>query len=177
MNAAGGAAGRAALGVARPGPTATGRILVGLGPTAEPPRAARQPAAETGLLVDIALRAVYVDGECVDLSATQFDLLAFLVRNAGQAHGRRDLLRAVWGVDRPGTRGRTVDVLVTRLRHRLGPDYRDGIQTLRGFGYRLHPDPRIDREAEVTAVPVRPGAGLDRWRVSWTEHTRRLPAG
>jgi DNA-binding winged helix-turn-helix (wHTH) protein len=163
------------------GQLGTGQLGTGqLGTVPRPVAARHRPAPETrsrdGLLIDVALRAAYVDGAIVDLSATQFDLLTFLVRNAGQAHSRGELLRAVQRSGRETGRGRSVDVLVTRLRHKLGPEYRESVETLRGFGYRLHADLHIQPETPFpSAHPLPPSAGRDRWRLRWSDHARRLP--
>ena len=70
----------------------------------------------------------------VDLTATEFDLLAYLMANPGQVFSRAQLLAAVWGVaDYSGTR--TVDVHVAQLRSKLGDHA--AIRTVRGVGYVL----------------------------------------
>jgi DNA-binding response OmpR family regulator len=76
---------------------------------------------------------VTVDGRPVELTAKEFDLLAFFMANAGVVVSRDLLLDRVWGQEYPGGT-RTVDVHVAQLRRKLGrPDL---IRTLRGTGYK-----------------------------------------
>ena len=86
------------------------------------------------LTIDTARRAVTVDGVAVDLTAREFDLLAFLVRNRGIVCSRDRLLERVWGYERP-VDTRTVDSHVKTLRQKLG---RGGVlvRTVRGVGYK-----------------------------------------
>ena len=78
-------------------------------------------------------RDVTVGGEPVELTAKEFDLLAFFMANAGVVVSRDTLLDRVWGQEYPGGT-RTVDVHVAQLRRKLGrPDL---IRTLRGAGYK-----------------------------------------
>ena len=88
-------------------------------------------------LADVSLdresRDVTVDGKPVELTAKEFDLLAFFMANAGVVVSRDLLLDRVWGQEYPGGT-RTVDVHVAQLRRKLGrPDL---IRTLRGAGYK-----------------------------------------
>jgi len=76
---------------------------------------------------------VTVDGKPVDLTAKEFELLAFFMANAGVVVSRDLLLDRVWGQEYPGGT-RTVDVHVAQLRRKLGrPEL---IRTLRGAGYK-----------------------------------------
>jgi DNA-binding response OmpR family regulator len=76
---------------------------------------------------------VTVGGKPVELTATEFDLLAFFMANVGHVVSRDLLLDRVWGQEYPGGT-RTVDVHVAQLRRKLGrPDL---IRTLRGTGYK-----------------------------------------
>ncbi|MBW8750281.1 MAG: response regulator transcription factor [Propionibacteriales bacterium] len=77
-------------------------------------------------------RRVEVAGEEVHLTATEFDLLATLLRRPGQVFTREQLLATVWGIADYGG-SRTVDVHVAQLRAKLGP--RAPIRTHRGVGY------------------------------------------
>jgi DNA-binding response OmpR family regulator len=80
-----------------------------------------------------AAREVDVAGRPVELTAKEFDLLAFLMANAGAVVSREVLLDRVWGMDDPGET-RTVDVHVAQVRKKLG---RHGlIRTVRGAGYK-----------------------------------------
>ncbi|MBL7495384.1 winged helix-turn-helix transcriptional regulator [Frankia sp. CNm7] len=100
--------------------------------------------ARHGLTVDRSAWAAWIDGELLDLTYLEFEVLDFLVRHPGRAYSRGTLLRHVWGhrLDgEPGQAGRTVDVLVTRLRRKLGPEHRSRIETVRRVGYRYRPAP------------------------------------
>ena len=81
-----------------------------------------------------------VEGDAVDLTPKEFDLLALLVRNPGRAFARDYLLEKVWGYDYGGF-DRTVDTHVLRLRKKLG-DSGDQIETVWGVGYRLAAKPK-----------------------------------
>jgi two-component system, OmpR family, response regulator len=105
-------------------------------------RSARQAPETTlrgaGVTVDLITRRVTHDGHDVRLSATEFELLTYLLHNIGRVLSREQILRAVWGYDHdPGTN--IVDVYVGYLRRKLsGPDRRPvTITALRLRGYRL----------------------------------------
>jgi DNA-binding response OmpR family regulator len=71
------------------------------------------------------------DGE-IALTATEFDLLAYLMRSPGRVYSREQLMRQVWGYDTAAGQ-RTVDVHVAQVRAKLGRH--DVIRTVRGVGY------------------------------------------
>jgi DNA-binding response OmpR family regulator len=78
-------------------------------------------------------REVRLDGEPVELTQREFDLLEYLLRHAGQVVSRDQLLESVWGFISPGET-RTVEVHVAQLRKKLGrPNL---ITTVRGLGYK-----------------------------------------
>lgn len=93
-----------------------------------------------GLAVDTASHTVKVDGEEVDLTPKEFDLLVFLAANKGIALTREKILQKVWNYDYIGE-DRTVDTHVKMLRSHLGP-YRDYIATVWGIGYKFDPEAR-----------------------------------
>jgi two-component system, OmpR family, response regulator ResD len=88
-----------------------------------------------GLTVDFTGRMVYIDGQKIELSPKEYELLFFLVRNRSIALTRERLLSEVWGYDFFGD-DRTLDTHIKLLRNSLG-DYRKYIVTLRGVGYRF----------------------------------------
>jgi DNA-binding response OmpR family regulator len=88
-----------------------------------------------GLEIDIPARAVYVDGEAVELTPKEYELLFYLAQNKGIALSRDKLLQDIWGYDYFGD-DRTIDTHIKNLRNNLGP-YRDKITTLRGVGYKF----------------------------------------
>ena len=82
--------------------------------------------------VNRARHRVTVSGEPVELTATEFDLLAYLMERPGRVITRDQLLSAVWGYSAAaGTR--TVDVHVAQVRAKLGAA--SPIRTVRGVGY------------------------------------------
>lgn len=98
-------------------------------------KSANKKIVSDGLEIDVAGRAVFVDGKKVFLTPREYDLLFYLVKNEGIAIPREQLLADVWGYDFFGE-DRTVDTHIKMLRANLGP-YRDKILTLRGVGYKL----------------------------------------
>ena len=86
-----------------------------------------------GLKVDTCSKTVSVDGTDIDLTRTEYDLLALLLSRRGQVFTRQELLDRVWPDDVIVTE-RTVDVNITRLRKKLG-NYASYILTRQGFGY------------------------------------------
>ncbi len=88
-----------------------------------------------GLEVDFTARTVTIDGERLELSPKDYDLLFYMIRNRGIALTRDKLLREVWGYDFYGD-DRTLDTHIKLLRKKLG-DYSNCIVTLRGVGYRF----------------------------------------
>lgn len=87
------------------------------------------------LVIDILGRSVSVNGEKIELTPKEYDLLFYLVENRNIALSRDKLLRDVWGYDFFGD-DRTIDTHIKNLRNNLGP-YRDMIVTLRGVGYKF----------------------------------------
>ena len=88
-----------------------------------------------GLEINIPARTVTVDGQKVDLTPKEYDLLFYLVENRNIALSRDKLLSDIWGYDFFGD-DRTIDTHIKNLRNNLGP-YRDYIVTLRGVGYKF----------------------------------------
>lgn len=82
---------------------------------------------------------LFLAGQPVDLTATEFKLLRLLVEANGEVQDRDALLREVWGYS-DTMLTRTLDTHVKRLREKLGR-HAECIQTVRGVGYRFVPDP------------------------------------
>ena len=90
------------------------------------------------IVLDPDARAAWKDGQSVDLTAKEFDLMELLMRNPNRVYSRENLLNVVWGYEYAGDY-RTVDVHVRRLREKLeldpaNPEY---ILTKWGVGYYL----------------------------------------
>ena len=75
-----------------------------------------------GIVIDDAAYSVMLEGEPLDLTYTEFELLKYLVQHPGRVFSREHLLADVWGYDYYGGT-RTVDVHVRRLRAKLGPEH------------------------------------------------------
>ncbi|WP_282939996.1 winged helix family transcriptional regulator [Corynebacterium auriscanis] len=111
------------------------RLLTTRRPVAVDQAENSQVAAIGGLVVDEVTYVARIDGAPLDLTYKEFELLHFLVRNAGRVFSREQLLQDVWGYDYFGG-ARTVDVHVRRLRAKLGRDYEHLIATVRNVGYK-----------------------------------------
>lgn len=96
-----------------------------------------------GISLDRASRQLEVDGNNLELSALEFDLLAALASAPGRVFSRAQLLERVWGWDYFGPE-RVVDVHIGNIRKVLGDDASDPrfIGTVRGVGYRFVATPR-----------------------------------
>lgn len=88
-----------------------------------------------GLKIDLDGRVVYVDGDKIDLTPKEYDLLVFLASNENIALSRDTLLSKVWGYDFYGD-DRTVDTHIKMLRSSI-KEYRKFIVTVRGTGYKF----------------------------------------
>ena len=103
-------------------------------------RAPREDLIVGGLELDVASRKVALDGEAVELSPREFDLLRHLAERAGEVVTKKELLAEVWQQAWGGS-DKTVDVHMSWLRRKLGetasePRY---LHTVRGVGVRLAP--------------------------------------
>jgi len=91
-----------------------------------------------GIKLDIGKHQVTINGEVVALPLKEFELLEFLMRNAGRVLTRSQLIDRVWGGDYYGDT-KTLDVHIKRLRSKIEADPANPllIQTIRGLGYKL----------------------------------------
>lgn len=87
------------------------------------------------LTLDAGRHELSIDGKPVDLSATEFAILEFMMRNPGWVFSRNQIIDAVRGKDYPVTE-RSVDVQILGLRKKLG-SAGTRIETVRGVGYRF----------------------------------------
>ena len=111
---------------------------------AQLPAAPEAPANRLGfdgLALDLQTRDVTVNGEKVEMTAREFDLLAFLAGSPRQVFSREQLLRQVWGSSSDWQSDATVTEHVRRLRRKIedDPDHPSWITTVRGVGYRFEP--------------------------------------
>ena len=101
-------------------------------------RRRNEPTSDNGrLVVDRSRREVVFDGQIIELTAKEFDLLAVLAEEPGRAVPRQELFSRVWDPVWVGT-GKTLDVHIASLRKKLGDPA--VIETVRGVGYRLTTD-------------------------------------
>src|SRR5258708_4465785 len=91
-----------------------------------------------GLLLNHEQRRVWADGHEIPLTYQEFELLAFLSAHPATVFSRADLVEQVWQRDFTAD-SRTVDVHVSRLRHKLGPQYGRYLVTEYRVGYQFRP--------------------------------------
>ena len=88
----------------------------------------------SGIEIDPASRRVTVDGRPVELTAKEYELLEFLVANAGRVIPREEILEAVWGGQHSAD-SNVIEVFVHHVRSKIGDRDNRIIQTVRGVGY------------------------------------------
>jgi DNA-binding response OmpR family regulator len=88
-----------------------------------------------GISVDKSAHVVTIDGNPIDLSFKEFELLSYFMENKGIALSREKILNNVWNYDYFGD-ARTIDTHVKKLRSKMG-DKGDLIKTVWGMGYKL----------------------------------------
>ncbi|SDM07770.1 two-component system, OmpR family, response regulator RegX3 [Corynebacterium mycetoides] len=88
--------------------------------------------------LDVSRHTVYVDGQPVAMPLKEFDLLEYLMRNAGRVLTRGQLIERIWGADYVGDT-KTLDVHVKRLRTKIevAPSRPTQLVTVRGLGYKF----------------------------------------
>ncbi|MBJ2120862.1 winged helix-turn-helix transcriptional regulator [Arthrobacter sp. MSA 4-2] len=124
---------RAALGdptVRRPRPDHHG-----VHPHAQAPR-------PTGVLIDLSRREVHLDGQALNLTFKEFELLNYLVENGARTVCREELLSGLWRNADEVPNERTIDVHIRRLRSKLGR-LANTVRTVRGQGYRFYDHPEV----------------------------------
>lgn len=107
--------------------------------------AVRMPVAEqrpTGVLIDLARREVHLDGDTLNLTFKEFELLNYLVENGTRTVGRDELLEGLWSNADEIPNERTIDVHIRRLRSKLGR-LANTVRTVRGEGYRFYEHPEV----------------------------------
>ena len=98
--------------------------------------AGKQDVLEVGgIVIDKSAHEVYVDGERIELSFKEFELLVYFVENKGIALSREKILGSVWNYDYFGD-ARTIDTHVKKLRSKL-MGRGDMIKTVWGVGYKF----------------------------------------
>jgi DNA-binding response OmpR family regulator len=90
----------------------------------------------SGLALNLETYQASIEGQPLDLTYMEYELLKFLAQNPGKVFTREILLSRVWGYEYYGG-ARTVDVHIRRLRAKLGEEHANLIQTVRSVGYRF----------------------------------------
>lgn len=95
----------------------------------------REELVFEGLRIDLLSRKVFIDGEKVELSPKEYEILVFLAKNKNIAIPRERFISEIWGYDYDGF-DRTLDTHIKMLRKNLGV-YAKFIETVRSVGYRF----------------------------------------
>ncbi|WFR84579.1 winged helix-turn-helix domain-containing protein [Arthrobacter sp. Y-9] len=109
----------------------------------EAPRPAAVPDQRpSGVLIDLARREVHLDGDTLNLTFKEFELLNYLVENGTRTVDREELLENLWRNAEEVPNERTIDVHIRRLRSKLGR-LANTVRTVRGQGYRFYEHPEV----------------------------------
>jgi DNA-binding winged helix-turn-helix (wHTH) protein len=111
-------------------------------PRQETVRVAAVDQRPTGVLIDLARREVHLDGDTLNLTFKEFELLNYLVENGTRTVGRDELLEGLWSNADEVPNERTIDVHIRRLRSKLGR-LANTVRTVRGEGYRFYEHPEV----------------------------------
>jgi len=106
------------------------------------PQQASHASRPSGVLIDLSRREVHLDGETLNLTFKEFELLNYLVENATRTVGREELLSGLWKNAEEVPNERTIDVHIRRLRSKLGR-LANTVRTVRGQGYRFYEHPEV----------------------------------
>lgn len=96
----------------------------------------------SGVLIDLSRREVFLDGEVLNLTYKEFELLNYMVENGARTVGREELLKGLWREAEETPNERTIDVHIRRLRSKLGR-LSNTVRTVRGQGYRFYEHPEV----------------------------------
>jgi len=102
------------------------------------PQEERSKLEFPGLEVDLSGRQVLADGESVELTAKEFDVLSLLASHPGRVYSREQIMRHLWNEEFFGE-ARAADVHVQHIRKKIEPDPKNPryVQTVRGAGYKF----------------------------------------
>lgn len=101
-----------------------------------------KPTHSVGVLIDLSRREVFLDGELLNLTYKEFELLNYLVENGQRTVAREELLTSLWRDAEEVPNERTIDVHIRRLRSKLGR-LSNTVRTVRGQGYRFYEHPEV----------------------------------
>ena len=99
-------------------------------------KVATQELRRGALLVNTDQHYCKLDGENIDLTFSEFEILVLLAKHPGRVYTRNLIIQHIKGDDYPVT-DRSVDVQIVNLRRKLGSWGSDNIETIRGVGYRM----------------------------------------
>lgn len=107
-----------------------------------PSEEASQPVVVGSLVVAPSRRSVEIEGQYIELTTAEFDLLKLLAENAGRTLSRNDIYQQIHGMKYDGL-DRSIDLRISRLRKKLGddPSRPQRIKSVRGVGYMLAVEP------------------------------------
>ncbi|WP_269928395.1 winged helix-turn-helix domain-containing protein [Kocuria massiliensis] len=111
-------------------------------PLGHMPSSETKPNQPAGVLIDLSRREVFLDGEVLNLTYKEFELLNYLVENSSRTAGREELLESLWRDADETPNERTIDVHIRRLRSKLGR-LSNTVRTVRGQGYRFYEHPEV----------------------------------
>ncbi len=149
---------------ARDGATAVGEAVVELTRISE--RSDDTPGQPANVLrfgpleLRLNTRTVVLDGHDLDITAKEFDLLAFLATNAGRAFTRAELLHEIWhsAPDRQNSARVTEHIYRLRSKIEVNASHPRLLQTVRGTGYRFEPNVG-ESDADARTIEMDPRAG------------------
>ncbi|MCH6471753.1 winged helix-turn-helix domain-containing protein [Sinomonas terrae] len=119
-----------------------GDPTIGSRPRPEPRVAQQNESRPSGVLIDLARREVHLDGDSLNLTFKEFELLNYLVENGTRTVSRDELLENLWKNAEEIPNERTIDVHIRRLRSKLGR-LANTVRTVRGQGYRFYEHPEV----------------------------------
>lgn len=123
-------------------PTFTDPVIEPIAPLPACGAGSRIDHQRVGVLIDLSRREVFLDGDLLNLTHREFELLNYLVENGTRTVGRTELLDNLWEDAEEVPSERTIDVHVRRLRSKLGR-LANTVRTVRGQGYRFYDHPEV----------------------------------
>lgn len=123
-------------------PTCADPVIEPMVPLPTPVSGSTIDHQRVGVLIDLSRREVFLDGDLLNLTHREFELLNYLVENGTRTVGRIELLENLWDDSEEVPSERTIDVHVRRLRSKLGR-LANTVRTVRGQGYRFYDHPEV----------------------------------
>lgn len=111
-------------------------------PSTNTSMAEARASQSAGVLIDLSRREVLLDGDVLNLTYKEFELLNYLVENGSRTVCRAELIGNLWSDAEEAPNERTIDVHIRRLRSKLGR-LANTVRTVRGQGYRFYDHPEV----------------------------------